>query len=818
MIKAEIDQEFTTHGERTRESGLVSSSPLTKTSEARLWMGSILTLSVPLVAGLLCGAKLPWMRGVVFGLMAMAIIVTGKGRYLPKWSAIIFTGLSAWGLTGLLPLSWFRTPDWRLTMQEDFGFVQQSTLSPQPWVTLEAWTLLIGGIIWVIFCVGTGFQEKHRRFLLRGLAYGITVMALLAITMKWGGEQSPLEQVYRLLKDPRYPDQFGLFPNRNNFAGLCAAGFLLAIMMALDAWQRRQFTSSVLLTLCAIPDFVAVMDSSSRGGVLLLATGTVTWLVTLLSRRQSKQYFSVAAALLLIIGSSILLFGKPVVQRFIATVQENSLTKDARVHVFHDTLMMLSEHPIFGIALGNFEHVFPHYQVYTNNYNRFIHPESDWLWLAGEMGVIGLILALLAAGILVTAAMRRGRVKASSTDRHLRHAALIVAAITAIQGLVDTPAHLLANAFTALLLLSLATHRDKVPVPKLSTRLFTTIILLIGAMMISINSWATSMSHPLWPSRSAAFKLRTQAQSQMNLNDPAAAYALLPKAIEWEPMAWDGYFIRACLRLQLGQSSEIALQDFARARFLEPNSSNLCMLEATFWLNHDPSYAVQAWREAMRREPATALNFYHAILPQLIIHPDLREAVRSLATTAALQIQFLSSTGNSSDFKLILDDLLSHNSNLDQVSAYDQFRLFRLWSQWGNREELIRLLELNPVWRKNGWLILADNLATMKDQKGAYEMALRYITPPPESDKPKRGDIETLKRAFLHNPNDIKFAFDLFEAQKSAGLNQDALFTLTQIELDPKFQRRVLYEKSLIYAADGDFVSAWQKIRTYADQ
>ena len=140
MTKQHAEMEPADQQECTAEQLEPRGAPRLAVPAWRLWSGTVLTLSVPLSAGFLFGAKEPWTRGVVFALMALAIIVTGVSRPLPKRAGIPLIGLLLWGLSGFLPQSWFTAPEWRVAMQEHLGISTGMTLSPQPWVTLVlAW-------------------------------------------------------------------------------------------------------------------------------------------------------------------------------------------------------------------------------------------------------------------------------------------------------------------------------------------------------------------------------------------------------------------------------------------------------------------------------------------------------------------------------------------------------------------------------------------------------------------------------------------------------------------------------------------------------
>ncbi len=786
-----------------------------RVSERRLWLGTIVTLAIPLTAGFLAGGRNAYAQTILFGLLAAALALNGRTSRLPTGLGYVIAALILLGLTSFLPRSLFTLPGWRITMEHDLGVPIMQTLSPQPWVTLEEWTLLAASAVWLTFCAGATFQENHRRFLMQGLVCGIAVMAILTLMMRWFAADSFIRRFYEEWRGGE--EASSLFPNRNHFASLCASGVLLSAVCFRDAWARRSWFASTLFAVSATPLFAAVIATRSRGGLLILCIGFLTWVTILVFRRLTFRRVGIALAAILVLTTAIMLTGRNVLEHFSHSMAGTNLfNSDARFPVFQDTVRMMLNHPLMGIGLGNFENVFPRYQTYTNNVARFIHPESDWLWLGSEMGIPALVLALAAVGIIMNSSLRYRIRNESRTSRHLRIGALIASCMTLIHGMVDTPLHLTASGLTAFLLLGISIHRDNQP-SELGIVRHLRYAACAGLCLLSVNSWATGMGRPLWPSASAAQDMHRRAWTMIADNQAANALALTQTAILWEPMSWEGYYLRASARLMRGEPSATALQDFAIARYLEPNSGPICWKEAELWLKYDPPYAISAWREAMSRETAEATNYYYAILSGLPKYPDLRSSVRTLAKTPSLKVLYLCIAANESDAQGVMDDVLSNDPELTLLTEYDKRRFFICWARWGNREVLFEKLSNHPAWRKAGWMVLGDSLASKNNFKAAYDLALEYAVPPPRRENVATDDVDSLRRALLFNPSDLKIGLDLFEAQKKTGLKRDAITTLEQLVKNPEAKRRCLYELALLHADAGNYTEAWRELRTYSD-
>ena len=81
----------------------------------------------------------------------------------------------------------------------------------------------------------------------------------------------------------------------------------------------------------------------------------------------------------------------------------------------------------------------------------------------------------------------------------------------------------------------------------------------------------------------------------------AEAINLTTRALDWAPLDSEIYYLRAAAEVGENDPDQKALDDFRRARFLEPNSESVPLQEGFVWLRTRPDLAEMAWREALRR-------------------------------------------------------------------------------------------------------------------------------------------------------------------------------------------------------------------------
>jgi hypothetical protein len=98
--------------------------------------------------------------------------------------------------------------------------------------------------------------------------------------------------------------------------------------------------------------------------------------------------------------------------------------------------------------------------------------------------------------------------------------------------------------------------------------------------------------------------------------------ALTDRALAWAPLDWQLYFLRAQGKIGRKWRSD-AVDDFRRARYLEPNAVDLPFQEGIVWMPTRPILAVTAWREALRRAGPQRAELYAAMLRKAKDYPTV---------------------------------------------------------------------------------------------------------------------------------------------------------------------------------------------------
>ena len=151
-------------------------------------------------------------------------------------------------------------------------------------------------------------------------------------------------------------------------------------------------------------------------------------------------------------------------------------------------------------------------------------------------------------------------------------------------------------------------------------------------------------------------------------------------------MDWELYFARATARVCLHREVQGALDDFRRARYLEPFAGDPCCTEATFWAAaNEPALAVSALAEACRREPERATGYITRVANmaaegKLAFRERLSLALRR---DPALELAFLRSM-DPPDMAGVIAGTTTENPDLAGFSDAQKRAFLRFWTIGGD--------------------------------------------------------------------------------------------------------------------------------------
>jgi hypothetical protein len=284
------------------------------------------------------------------------------------------------------------------------------------------WAALIAFFIFLLHWKGLGRGLKGAApFLITIMGVGIAE-SLYGIFEFFSGHRHILH-----IDAPRLVNSVtGTFINPNYFAGYLlmviplSIGYLFARESEQEfyyrGWRHRLASldgKTLLMWFGVLVMILALIFSASRMGIacLLLSFGVITLLFR--DPREGKRLSrALIFILMLAVAWAVWLGLDAVVGRF-TTLPEDFLF---RKRIWENTFQTIKDFPLLGTGLGTFAQVFPKYQSFYLEAS-ITHAENDYLQLASDIGVVGLIVLIVAFAIFLTAGFSKARSLSPSNPR-----------------------------------------------------------------------------------------------------------------------------------------------------------------------------------------------------------------------------------------------------------------------------------------------------------------------------------------------------------------------------------------------------------------
>ncbi|MDQ6808375.1 MAG: O-antigen ligase family protein [Verrucomicrobiota bacterium] len=762
----------------------------------RRWPGAVAAL-LPVFACFLGGATAKWAEGIVVLLFGFLLLADPPRVSLGRILNFLFLGVLAFSAISFLPARWFFRPDWRVALTNDFGIALPASVTPQPWVTLGYLASFLAALVWLYYVCAREVETRDVRRELRLFAGGIASLAGLCVALYFSHAALPFWHNER---------GFGPFPNRNQTANVFAIAAIVILACGYDDIRngRKRWIAWALAIAVVV---AAVVLDFSRAGIVILVAGSGLWLALFACRSGSTARIAVGVSLLLVLLTTLLLFGGKTLERFDlrGTGAYAGMSSELRWLIFRDAFHLISRSPWCGIGLGNFDSVFAIFRNASVGDTRALHPESDWLWFWAEAGWPALLLTVAGSVLLVWRVFPLGEEK----NRRFRAAALIGVILFALHGLLDVSAHRVGTAWSAIFLLGAALRR---PVELRPSAIAPVVFRVFGVALIAIGAaWTAAVRWqlPLPGSVGAENSYATAAAASRGQNFDQTI-SETSRALAWTPLDWHLYFLRALGSVAAQRPASDALDDFRRARFLEPNAVDVPFEEGRLWLTKQPTLTLTAWREALRRAGSHRAEVYdHMLALAQQFNPNLIGRLQELASgQPGLAIVYLA-RANGAAFSAALEALLARDPDLQTLSAEEKAKLFSLWDERGDRAQLAATIEGHPDWASFAWRGVAKYQASKRNFHASVELVRRFAPKPALPSSLVAGSAEDLERSLAVNPRNYGVAFALYQRQRQAGKTSDALVTVRRFTADKESPRYFHFLEAESWADEGNWEQAW---------
>lgn len=795
--------------------------------------------ALPILAVLLGGATQPWTQGIVLGMLGLLIVLAPPRSNLGATFNALFGSLAFLPALSFLPASWFGETPWRRVLTDELGLVFSPRLTPQPWLTLDAWILWLAALAWLYWLLSIRWTTIERARLARWLALGVVSVAVLSLIFKAMNYAPALWEAER---------GFGPFPNRNQTANFFGLGSLLLLARAHLDFRRRAKPWVGLAWICGwLVVAGATFQTNSRAGVLLLFGGAALYLggIAWLGARQARHLESEAsgeeseddepsevdhestqrrealvrtlalgATLLLVGATGFFLLGGETLQRFGSKADpltgENPNDLRFRLLIQRDALDLGADSPWPGIGLGNMSSLLTFYRTRSAIPARGIHPESDWVWLRVEMGWLALGLSALAVVLLLRRILpfHRGGVEP------IRLAGFVALFGFALHGLVDVSGHRVGSAFAALAVIGLAVRPSNGAVGLL--RLPS---LLLGCLLSAVGVvWAVAVwERADYPGTIGVQSHMKLAYEAVQRGQPTLALEHVNRSLRWAPLNYHGYLFRAELGIALRQSTASVEDDFARASGLERQSPIPPLREARAWLKWQPARAIKAISEACVRSPREERNFLRELLS--LVHSmedqNFRQLLRGWMREDVNRLLVFLRGAKPEEVKDEVERMLEADRSLRSFSRPQLLEFLAAWARHGDAGTLLQTLEERPELQVAAWESWAGAAARTGEVKKACEIAQRFAPVPTLPEVASDESIAHLEREVIRQPDQVVRVYQLFQALLKAGRPGDAVQVISRVTQQSRMPAYMYYVEATARTKHGDFERAWECWQRY---
>jgi hypothetical protein len=378
--------------------------------------------------------------------------------------------------------------------------------------------------------------------------------------------------------------------------------------------------------------------------------------------------------------------------------------------------------------------------------------------------------------------------------------------------LIDVSGHRVGTVFAAIFLLGLSIHR---PFSLRHMGHISILFRLVGLFLLVVGvTWTVSArGYKLLPGSVGVSNVKHFAVIANQERDFQDALRLTNLGLGWAPLDWELYFSRAIAEVPLKQTAN-ALDDFRRARYLEPSSYELPLAEGTAWLAaNQPALAATAWQEALRRAPERSGVFALMLTSASLRSPELRRMLAERGVSRHdLALPYLSQlTG--ADFNGAVGEVLKNDPELSSYSEPEKLALFALWSERGDLQMLAQAVQQHPTWLSYAWFGIAKYDAVKGDFRAAYDLGQKYGEPAPMPRITASGsgqpDLIQLESKFRGSPDNYMIGYELYRAQKQAGRTDDALQTVRHFSERKGTPAYWSFAEAELWAEEQSYERAW---------
>ncbi|WP_269540955.1 O-antigen ligase family protein [Cerasicoccus fimbriatus] len=762
---------------------------------------------------LLSGGRYLWVEGSFVALIGLLLVACPPLVSLDKKMDWIVLGIVAVacfsfvpsGILTFLPDLFFGRASWWKEINQS-GAELPVTMSTQPLKSLEALLLLIAVLSYVYLLANARFQIQDRTRLL--LTFVIMGGVLAGVVVY--GDSTGLQYF-----NTDRAASFSFFDNRNQTSILMVMIGVISLGLAYYCFAQNKIVG-LICGLAFLSATLAISVSLSRAGMLLFVLGCGVWVILRFTVFGGQGAVKFVVPLVAFSFSMMLITGQQTLSRFNTWLgEENSMFEDFRWGIYRDSLAMVANQPATGVGLGNFAAVFPHYRNESLSPEPIIHPESDWMWLASEMGVLGFSLFAMLIVFMYWMLLEFGEDRLAS----VRTAAVVAASVFLVHTFFDVSGHQLGVVLIAIWLFRMGfPYLLKSPsclIPVWVWRGVGVVLVLSGSVWITADLTGL-MLHSSVVKR----ELPDRVTAAMEAGSSAEIGEDIETGLTFLPMDWELYLQRGQYNLYLQNDTAAARKDFQIARTIEPNLVAPSFYEGQVWLPRSTHYAYEAWKDALTRQSQNPGELHHRIILASRQNPRFsRDLDRLSQLDPMFRTNYLLSL-MPDEFLLTLSAELKRDPKLSFYTPAQRASIMNMWLERGDAGQLIRFLEANPDAAPNSWYYRASALGRMGNYPAAIELAKQFAPVPqiPAMESLTVRDVGEQRAIFASRPNDVVRGGILLQTQLNQNDTDGARWTIEQLLKMEKPPPYAYYYQGELSRLNKDYKEAWAGWKRYLEE
>ncbi len=678
------------------------------------------------------------------------------------------------------------------------------THHPEPARLLDGLFAAVLAAVWFLWARTLAAGRTRRVWMAWILAGAGGILAAVCFTMR------PDPAFPHAIFGVRYTEGWigwGTFPNRNHTASFLAMAALCSLGCTLWAVAKRKKPGITLGALCTLLTLAALLTSKSRGGLVAFAAGLLVLLALVVWRYRDRRALVIAGVSLLVVLATVAVFGGKLIERF-SSHEGGTVSNETRVLVWRETARMWRDAPLFGHGIESFTQLFPLYQNADLDGKTVLHPESSWLLLLTELGLLPLAMLTLGLAVFVRKNMPLAMERRSGFFLTAGAVAGAVALLT--HAVFDVPAHRWATAGFALALLAVAFPlRESAVVGNGSRRVLLVPLGVLAIWLLPfvgfVPGWAT-----VAPTIYLNIEKPTAAPDPSQARPTLAQWQATLRAFPLDPWLYEYTGERL---LDAGRRDE-ALWHFTIARRLAACGWWFPVQQARVLGARDPATAITLWQDAVERagtkrdevlrdgvRATAAMRAAHSLWAQFIAHRS-----RLALVYARMLVEELYESPD--DVRGFFDLWWEERAFAEDLTDTEVGDFYLYAARWSEPGEFLRWAgkhggRLRAEYRT--WVRLLHGWQRDADAWAIYRLAM----PEPALAESHPGDTrEVLERQWRNSPENPSRALDYAQFLQAKGETAALRTVITgaaaRADAPPWFLRKAAH----LLAQDGDMAEA----------